>query len=163
MRPAPDRSPGSGGKADVTVLARGGLGNCSNGGWKVADTACGVVGWAGTAAGKPPIRLVELLGGEISAESQEGKGSAFVVQLPIRREAEPINIEQLKKTTPSIRPVQESIAFWGPNDERPRLLIVEDNIDIAQYLRSCLENEFLVHIAWTILLLTANSLLHSSH
>lgn len=92
--------------------------------------------------------LVELLGGEISVKSEEGIGSTFVVQLPISRQAERIDIEQLKKTTPVVRPVQESIAFWGPNDERPRLLIVEDNIDIAQYLRACLENEFLVHIAW---------------
>lgn len=92
--------------------------------------------------------LVELLGGDISVDSQEGKGSTFVVHLPISRQAERINIEQLEKATPTGDPVPEPVAFLGPNDERPRLLIVEDNIDIAQYLRSCLENEFLVHIAW---------------
>ncbi len=92
--------------------------------------------------------LVELLNGEIGVESQEGSGSTFWVQLPISRQAEPIDIEQLKKAAPSVGPIQESVAFLGPNDERPRLLIVEDNIDIAQYLRSCLENEFFVHIAW---------------
>lgn len=92
--------------------------------------------------------LVELLGGEISVKSQEGHGSTFIVQLPITHQSEPIDLEQLQKTTPSVGPIQEPVAFLGPNDERPRLLIVEDNIDIAQYLRFCLENEFFVHIAW---------------
>ncbi len=92
--------------------------------------------------------LVELLNGEISVESQEGEGSTFRVELPISRQAAPIELEALKKVGSSMSPGQEPVAFLGPNDERPRLLIVEDNIDIAQYLRSCLENEFLVHIAW---------------
>lgn len=92
--------------------------------------------------------LVALFNGNISVESKEGLGSTFTLLLPVTQKAEIVNARRF---------IQERVSDSGPDDpladqdaiqERPTLLIVEDNVDVAQYLCGCLEDDYLVEIAW---------------
>lgn len=90
-------------------------------------------------------QLVEILNGTIRVESNEGKGSEFTVELPVRRNEKklypywipnkknhlplpPKNQSSLKEELFTVRPVD--------NDPRTTILLAEDNKDIAIYTRS---------------------------
>jgi signal transduction histidine kinase/DNA-binding response OmpR family regulator/ligand-binding sensor domain-containing protein len=87
--------------------------------------------------------LVELMQGSISLDSETGRGSTFTVHLPINRSA------PTGKTT--YVPI-ESIS--GPNeipntpipsndsDDKPTILIVEDNADVRAYIQACLQHHY---------------------
>jgi DNA-binding response OmpR family regulator len=102
------------------------------------------------------LELVKLLRGSIQAESELGKGSTFSVSLPIRREA-PLaeSIPLPARTIPSApapwpheevssAPAVETVA----ETERPTLLIVEDNVELAQYLQASLEADY--HLSFAL-------------
>ena len=99
--------------------------------------------------------LVELHKGKISVESSEGKGSTFTIALPLGKdhlkpneivrdkieerkfEAEETGISsdfEEHKLSPDIIVVTET--------EKLLLLIVEDNIDVRNYIKSYLEDEY---------------------
>ncbi|HRI60750.1 MAG TPA: ATP-binding protein [Saprospiraceae bacterium] len=92
--------------------------------------------------------LVELMQGQISVESEEGKGSVFTVVLPVR------NISLSAAPTMKRAPAASTIAEENPADrpsgqtsEHPLLLIVEDNPDVSLYIRRLLENDYQVETA----------------
>jgi len=87
--------------------------------------------------------LVSLMEGEIAVESEAGKGSKFVVTLPVSQQAE--TAESIL-SPPLASPVFPKAlpALVSTESELPRLLIVEDNPDIVSYLYSLLEEEYVL-------------------
>ena len=95
------------------------------------------------------LELIKLLNGRIEVNSSLGKGSTFVVLLPVANEAlvaaNPLpNFAALPisdTTTPQLSPANQK------EKEFPSILIVEDNPDVAQYLMACLEGMYQLELA----------------
>ncbi len=99
--------------------------------------------------------LVELARGTITARSEEGKGSSFLVQLPIQNQLEKsekqvtqISSEVPLDEKPLVRnnslKANETVA---EKTDRPLLLLIEDNPDVLTYLKSCLDDNYQIEIA----------------
>ena len=87
--------------------------------------------------------LVKLLGGEITVKSVVGQNTTFTVTLPVHQEAPLQTLATGEEAVPPI-PQFPNSPILQPTDERPILLLVEDNGDVLTYLRSILsENYFL--------------------
>ncbi|MGM0580877.1 MAG: ATP-binding protein [Bacteroidota bacterium] len=85
--------------------------------------------------------LVELMGGTIDAESEPGKGSEFIVELPIEKTA--LQLEESPtplKPNPLFESEEKSHSEQFSNDKNdlPLALIIEDSKDVAYYLKTCL-------------------------
>ena len=97
---------------------------------------------------------MKLLNGEIKAKSEVGKGTTFNINLPITLQATVRNtrLESPANISPPIPKASETIVYNASESnstdgERPRLLIVEDNKDVVQFLVACLENDYQLQIA----------------
>ncbi|MEB2779760.1 two-component regulator propeller domain-containing protein [Algoriphagus sp. C2-6-M1] len=94
--------------------------------------------------------LVTLLGGCISVNSQEGKGTEFLVTLPVRHEA-PMGIP--KEWTPQTHLIEENngvssiLPFSTSAGELPLALLIDDNEDVLKYLVSCLQSQYGIQMA----------------
>ncbi|HFA48337.1 MAG TPA: response regulator, partial [Bacteroidetes bacterium] len=93
--------------------------------------------------------MVELLGGQIKVESKVGRGTAFEISLPVTRNA-PLETdirkdifvampapENLPKKSKACPDTPNTMPAW-PQNEKPLLLIIEDNPDVIEYLQACL-------------------------
>jgi len=100
--------------------------------------------------------LVELLNGNIEVQSKLGEGSTFIVSLPITNDA------PLLKTF-SDNPIQENFELMIPSraisdelddivqentSEKPLLLIIEDNVDVLEYFKTCLRDNYRLAYAY---------------
>lgn len=72
-------------------------------------------------------KYVELQGGSVSVESDGANGSTFVVSLPLGDAA---------------AAVHEGMDTLPNNDRRPLILIVEDNVDLAEFIASVLSHDY---------------------
>jgi signal transduction histidine kinase/DNA-binding response OmpR family regulator len=100
--------------------------------------------------------LVELHHGEIYVISEIGKGSTFIVRLPLGKEhlkqeevVEEVFSDQFSVISeqgvdsPSIQPsIDPSIQAQATSDQQPVLLIVEDNADVRAYIRDYLDEDY---------------------
>jgi signal transduction histidine kinase/DNA-binding response OmpR family regulator len=96
-------------------------------------------------------KLLLLNNGRISVESTEGRGSTFTAVLPleISKELETTKIENNELTEPYVLPeiASNESDFLIENNDKPVLLIVEDNINLQRYLQKALSDEFRIHTA----------------
>lgn len=86
--------------------------------------------------------LVELMKGEIKVNSSPGVGTSFSISIPITRTAE---VGSFSQPTISIAPseLQRTLGKSMHHDlEQPLVLVVEDNVDVAAYLKYCLEDKY---------------------
>ena len=97
--------------------------------------------------------MVEKMKGKIEVESQLGKGSVFTINLPIKNKELPHILplkEHVKKA--SVLPENHEIVIQNeeqpeplekdPCSVQPLVLVVEDNKDIALYLKSLLSESY---------------------
>jgi YesN/AraC family two-component response regulator len=75
--------------------------------------------------------LVEVLGGSISVESEQGKRTRFLVQIPLEKPAE------IPEETPSPQPEQVS-------GDQPVLLILEDHPEVRLYIAGLFRDQYTV-------------------
>jgi signal transduction histidine kinase len=116
--------------------------------------------------------LIEVQGGQVSVQSQEGKGTTFTVQLPCR-EAPPevtqssaglrgipvqdeggtvsseewlANLYRRAELFPALTPVRDSLrpAETARNGSMPRVLVADDEPDMLRFLKSQLGTEYQV-------------------
>lgn len=97
--------------------------------------------------------FVELMGGTIGVESDYGRGATFEVMIPIEKVTDN-NISVIY--TPSPDPMEEEVTEEEVIEERttimssstdsnkPLILVVEDNPELAEYIRLVLEKEYQV-------------------
>ena len=91
--------------------------------------------------------LVQLLEGTIEVTSELEIGTTFVVQLPIHNNA---SLEQPKSFTlpkENLLPTPTTNPTNLATTALPRLLIIEDNIDVTAYLKSSLEGYYQLSFA----------------
>lgn len=119
--------------------------------------------YPGTGIGLPLSKsFIELHRGEISVKSKPGSGTSFSVFFQLGREhlndAEIITVDtQYERTGKNIvdeitdnDDVEESGAVRSNIDvysEKPLLMIVEDNADVARFIKSCLTEDYRVMTA----------------
>ena len=91
--------------------------------------------------------MVELMNGDISVESQVDVGTTFTIRLPITNQAE--KDLTLKSDKQAI--ISQELSFQGqddiateidPEDDKPILLIAEDNKDVFTYLQQVLGQSY---------------------
>jgi signal transduction histidine kinase/DNA-binding response OmpR family regulator len=91
---------------------------------------------------------IRMMNGSVSVTSNLGEGSEFVLGMPVKQEADVVDMVQIKGTfirMEAVRPVQlTSIKNSGSN---PRLLIIEDNKELIAYLTGYLAGEYQIFTA----------------
>ena len=92
--------------------------------------------------------LVELMNGKIEVESIEGKGTDFIIWLPIATSNNTLTTPFQKQNN---FPTNENALTQAENNnthtDLPILLIIEDNQDIITYIHTILQDKYQIHIA----------------
>lgn len=93
--------------------------------------------------------LVQLMGGTITVHSEPGKGSAFTASWPITHHA-PMRaaIESMKTEPPGLTSGQPAQQPLHLEPDLPSLLIIEDNLDVIEYLSICLQGKYHLDFAY---------------
>ncbi|WP_169513389.1 hybrid sensor histidine kinase/response regulator transcription factor [Flexithrix dorotheae] len=103
----------------------------------------------GTGIGLSLVKeFVKLMKGEIEVQSKPKKGSTFIVRIPITNNAEVIedvhSLKAVETISPNEADREEQFKIENINDRLPLALLIDDNLDIIQYLKSCLYSRYQV-------------------
>jgi signal transduction histidine kinase/DNA-binding response OmpR family regulator/ligand-binding sensor domain-containing protein len=94
--------------------------------------------------------LVKLMQGKIAVESTPGKGTAFRITLPFEPPSAQLQsyseINTFEKDFP-MAAEEEPLETITGDDQRPLLLIVEDNPDVRFYIAECVREEYRIALA----------------
>jgi signal transduction histidine kinase/AraC-like DNA-binding protein len=95
--------------------------------------------------------LVQLMSGKITVESKTGEGTTFTISLPVTNEAPKENntdlqLEQVIASVPSVNDA-EIVPNSSERKDLPSLLIIEDNKDVAEYMVTCLQDDYALSVA----------------
>jgi signal transduction histidine kinase/ligand-binding sensor domain-containing protein/DNA-binding response OmpR family regulator len=91
-------------------------------------------------------KLVLLMNGNISVESKINHGTTFFISLPITKNEKNFNkpiVNHIKENTTK----QRIYIPKSTNESLPIALIVEDNVDVATYIFSCLKGKYQILFA----------------
>ncbi|PSR51952.1 hybrid sensor histidine kinase/response regulator [Adhaeribacter arboris] len=96
----------------------------------------------GTGIGLSLVKeLVELQGGQITVESELGKGTTFRVWLPLQPATEPVsNLVEVA----SLSSNEQSVPIQNGMKEVPLILLVEDNPELADFIQDSLPSHYQV-------------------
>lgn len=116
--------------------------------------------YGGTGIGLALVKqLSELMGGEAGVESEEGKGARFFVRLPRQLDGSMAASSPIARSENASLSALRRARFDGSAGarscregarhatERPRVLIVDDNADMREYIASLLDEECAVATA----------------
>jgi signal transduction histidine kinase/DNA-binding response OmpR family regulator len=102
--------------------------------------------------------LLKVMDGSIIVESELGIGTRVTIRFPILHHEVIAGIHEIATSKPFVaidRPTREQITddksfSTQPSSDvsLPQLLIIEDNRDVVEYLRSCLESHYQVLVAY---------------
>ena len=102
----------------------------------------------GTGVGLALVKqIMNAVDGEITVESIVGKGTTFHVSMPIRNRYKQQIAPNAEVNAPLLPEITETPADSDDNDNDRRLLIIEDNHDIATYIGSLFANEYAIFYA----------------
>jgi signal transduction histidine kinase/DNA-binding response OmpR family regulator len=103
----------------------------------------------GTGIGLSLVKeFVELMSGSIDVESNLGEGSMFRVIIPITNDAvqsdssELISSLSIPKSNFALIDTTENQSLIEVDKNLPLVLIIEDNIDVAHYIKTCLIDNY---------------------
>lgn len=103
------------------------------------------LGLSGSGIGLNLAREMVLLhNGTISFESEEGKGTKFIVSLPVDTYAGPLPDETEESKEEVFIEKEDEVEL---TNENPIILLVEDNLDFRTFMKETLQDKFLVHEA----------------
>lgn len=106
----------------------------------------------GTGIGLSLVKeLVELMEGNVRAENVVGQGCRFIFRLPVRRTAEWTSPQEDSIVQPistgAALSLSKKLPSPLPDQDKPQILIVEDNRDVIYYLQKCLQGLYRINIA----------------
>lgn len=89
-------------------------------------------------------QIIDTVGGEIKVKSTLGEGTTFFIQVPIRQTNHP-PLSTTSIEAPALDLPKELHDQVGSSD--CRILVIEDNPDVASYIGSALSEHYAVHYA----------------
>ena len=108
---------------------------------------------SGTGIGLALVRQIAILhGGDVKADSRQGGGSRFVFRIPLRQRGVSLEAsssaamftEQYYDAYTASDTRQQEAAARVTDEDRPSILVVDDNADIREYIASLIQDEFRV-------------------
>jgi DNA-binding response OmpR family regulator len=85
--------------------------------------------------------LAELMGGDLSVQSEEGKGSIFTFSLPMPIDAVATAITKIPQETTNL-PINNLVL--NDTDEQPTVLLIEDNTELRTFIKTCIDHTWQV-------------------